>query len=133
MSRIIAIANQKGGVGKTTTAVNLAAYMARRKSILLVDMDLQGNASMHFGVDPDELEASVYEVLSSDDKSIDDVIRPTELENLDLAPANLDLSASEIELTSVMGREWVLHEELATVAQRYDFIVLDAPPSLGLL
>ncbi len=132
VSRIIAVANQKGGVGKTTTAVNVAAYLAAEGPTLLIDMDPQGNATLHFGVNPDELEDSLYDILVSD-RGLEEVKLDTEIEGLDLIPSDLNLSAAEIELTSVIGRESVLKDKIAGLETTYTFIVLDVPPSLGLL
>lgn len=132
MARIIAIANQKGGVGKTTTSVNLAAALAALpKRVLLVDLDAQGNATMGSGVDKRELSASMYDVLLSP-ASIDDAITTTE-ELYDLLPGNTDLTAAEIELMDADQREQRLKQALDSVRDRYDFIVIDCPPALSLL
>ena len=132
MPRTIAVAKQKGGVGKTTTAVNVASYLASEGRVLLIDMDPQGNATLHFGTNPDDLEESLYDILVSD-RPLEDVILETEIDGLHVVPSDLNLSAAEIELTSVIGRESVLKEKLAVLEDDYDYVVLDVPPSLGLL
>jgi chromosome partitioning protein len=134
MGRVIAVANQKGGVGKTTTAVNLAASLAAaEKRVLLVDVDPQGNASSGLGHPQGETGApSIYDLLVGE-PNLDDVIRRTDLPYLDLIPANSDLAGAEIELVSVAEREWQLRRPLRIAAARYDYVLIDTPPSLGLL
>jgi chromosome partitioning protein len=133
MTRIVAVANQKGGVGKTTTAINLAASVASRGyRVLLVDFDPQGNASSGVGYTRDRIELSIYDALTGD-VTLADVIRPTEITTLFVAPATTDLVGAEIELISVDRRERFLADALAGVEAGYDYVVIDCPPSLGLL
>lgn len=132
-ARIFCIANQKGGVAKTTTAVNMSAYLAAAgRHVLVVDMDPQANATTCLGVDPRTLDLSIYDVLI-DERPAQDAIVPSERLGLDLLPATADLAGAEVELTQMMAREQLLARALATVSQRYDYILVDDPPSLGLL
>jgi chromosome partitioning protein len=131
--RIIAVANQKGGVGKTTTAVNLGAALADLGyRTLVVDLDPQANASSGLGIPVRELDRSLYDVLL-DDLPIEACIVPTEVPNLSVAPASLELAGAEIELVPAMSRELKLRAALASVRDRYDYVLIDCPPSLGLL
>ena len=133
MARIIAIANQKGGVGKTTTSVNLAACVADAgRRTLLIDADPQGNATSGLGVDKNALESSIYDVFIND-LPLSDAVRPTMLDTLRLVPANIELAGAEVELVTRMAREQVLKNALAAVRGAYDFVFIDCPPSLGLL
>ncbi len=132
MARIIAIANQKGGVGKTTTSVNLAAALALApKRVLLVDLDAQGNATMGSGVDKRELAGSTCDVILEEMHAVDAVVRTPE--GFDLLPGNIDLTAAEIELMDEPGREQRLKRALDSLRDRYDFIIIDCPPALSLL
>jgi chromosome partitioning protein len=133
MSRILTIANQKGGVGKTTTAVNLAASLAAsEKRTLLIDVDPQGNAGSALGIRRDESEKSIYEVLL-DGLPLQDAVRKTELKFLDLVPASRHLVGAELELAELDHREYRLKRAVDPVAAGYEYIVIDCPPSLGLL
>lgn len=134
MCRIIAIANQKGGCGKTTTAVNLATALAElNRKVLLIDLDPQGNASIHMGIKIYDLERSMYDVLVDPERMIKSVIMPTEINGLDIAPANIELSGAEIELVNVIGREATFKDSMDNIDKEYDYILIDCPPSLGLL
>lgn len=133
MSKIIALANQKGGVGKTTSSVNLSSSLAfLGKKVLLVDIDPQGNASSGVGVNKGEVENCIYNVLV-DDVELKDVLLHTELDNLDVIPATIQLAGAEVELVPAISREIRLKKAINTVKDNYDYIIIDCPPSLGLL
>ena len=132
MGKIISVANQKGGVGKTTTTVNLGTILAKKgKKVLLIDADPQGNATSGLGVEK-ESEYSTYDILVSDIE-IEDAIQKTIIKNLKLCPANVNLAGAEVELVSMMSREQRLKEKLDKVKENYDYILIDCPPSLGLI
>lgn len=132
-TRVIATINQKGGVGKSTTVINLAACLGEaNKKVLIVDFDPQGNASSGFGIEKDELENDIYDVILND-VPIADVIQETCESKVFVAPTTIQLAGAEIELVNTMARESVLKEALETVKDEFDFIIIDCPPSLGLL
>ena len=134
MSRVIGIANQKGGVGKTTTAINLSACLAEKgKNVLLIDLDPQGNATSGFGLERGKIENTVYQLLITDDLSIKDCIQKNVQENVDVLPSDVNLSGAEIELIGIKRKEFILKKKLEPVRDDYDFVIIDCPPSLNML
>ena len=132
MGKVISVANQKGGVGKTTTTVNLGTIIAKKgKKVLLIDADPQGNASSGLGVEK-EVEYSTYDILVNDTK-LEDAIQDTIIKNLKVCPANMSLAGAEVELVSMMSREQRLKEKLDEIKEKFDYIFIDCPPSLGLI
>lgn len=133
MTRVIAVINQKGGSGKTTTTVNLGAYLGEfGKRTLIIDLDPQANTTIHFGFKPHEIDKSVYDTMM-DNSPFSKTIKSTEINNLFIAPANINLSGVEIELSGIVGREMVLKDAIAEILKKFDFILIDCPPSLSLL
>jgi chromosome partitioning protein len=132
MGKVIAVVNQKGGVGKTTTAVNVASYIAASKKVLVIDMDPQGNSTLGFGLDKQAEGDNVYHLLV-ESAPVRGVIKHTGLENLDIIPSNKDLAGAEVELVNMDGRESRLKKALAEIRKEYDYIFIDSPPSLGYL
>lgn len=133
MGRTIVVANQKGGVGKTTTSINLSASLASLgKKVLVIDMDPQGNTTSGLGVEKDEVENTVYELLLGE-KTIQECLQPEIFENLSILPSNVNLAGAEIELIGIEEKEYILKKALNKVRKKYDFIIIDCPPSLNML
>ncbi len=133
MGKVIVVANQKGGVGKTTTSVNLSAYLGDiKKKVLVIDCDPQGNTTSGFGIEKESLDKTIYDVLVNGE-SLSDATIETKYKNLSICPSDVDLAGAEIELVSVNKREYILQKEIDKIKENYDYILIDCPPSLGLL
>ena len=132
MGKVISVANQKGGVGKTTTTINLSTILAKKgKKVMLIDADPQGNATSGVGAEKD-VDLSFYDILTNDTEIID-TLQKTAIKNLEVCPSNINLAGAEVELVSMMSREQRLKEKLDIIKERYDFVLIDCPPSLGLI
>ena len=133
MGRVIAVANQKGGVGKTTTTINLSSSLVELgKRVLTIDMDPQGNTTSGLGIDKNEVDATVYELIL-DEASVDEAVTTSIMEGLDVIASNINLSGAEVELISIENKEFLLKEKIDTIKDNYDFVIIDCPPSLNLL
>lgn len=134
MAKITSFSNQKGGVGKTTTCVNLSSYLAvMGKKVLLIDIDPQGNATTGLGINKTALKKSTYNLLTQDYDDVKELIKSTPIENLDIIPSNIDLAGAEIELVNLPSRDRILTKAVKNLSDKYDYITIDCPPSLGLL